>query len=733
MVSVLSSIDVSDQLKDYAKLTDITKSRIDSVLGSTTAGNANRFLMSTGSTSVWAAISDYALPLSGGTLYNGDSDAPLYIKSNIGAAYIGFKNSSDAFLGYYGFNDTTPTVYIGTSAEYNIIHSGNIGSYALKTDGSNSMGTSAYIPWATSECAEDYSAYGDGFRILKSNVSSGNYRGGIHGGGRYGWQLTREAGNEILQVRFNRGGTSTWEGWKTIAFTDSNVASATKLQTARTIWGQSFDGTGNVDGVLYMGGRDVLSKKSNALYIGYLSSTDDSLPTYLWGKGINFINSGGQTRMFIADGGNVGIGNPDPQYKLDVNGPISANEVYIQNSSYSTTGEGSFLIRFYNGNLQFNSRTASGSSNAVPLIINHETSASTFNGAVTMSSTFTAAGGEISGAMTSYGGFISYGTPSFTAIRESGWSYLRLQSASHMWDIATTNASDGMLNTPYALEFRDGGQGYWGFALRYNTSSYGIGVFVANGAEASIGFLSNSSASSNKLPQWVIGNKDAETFGFWNTSSARFGITISKEFSTNVEGNICINRPTNYSNNYDEGLRCNLGGSTSWAGVVIGGAAFSTSGAGVGVYSLLVNNQLFRIRQNHTDVLTMNTSNQVNINGNLVVSGDTSNGSDIRFKDIIKNKTIKIADIAKAPLFTFKWNDREDDTIHLGSSAQYWEKVTPWLVKGEDFKTLVYSTLGVAIGISLAKKAVNHEERIKELERKVKSLEEENRRLRHGN
>lgn len=110
---------------------------------------------------------------------------------------------------------------------------------------------------------------------------------------------------------------------------------------------------------------------------------------------------------------------------------------------------------------------------------------------------------------------------------------------------------------------------------------------------------------------------------------------------------------------------------------------------------------------------------------NLIVSGDTSSGSDIRFKDVIKNKTIKIEHIAKAPLFTFKWNDREDDSVHLGSSAQYWEKVTPWLVKGEDFKTLDYSTLGVAMGISLAKKAVNHEERIKVLEKEIKRLKEE--------
>ena len=113
------------------------------------------------------------------------------------------------------------------------------------------------------------------------------------------------------------------------------------------------------------------------------------------------------------------------------------------------------------------------------------------------------------------------------------------------------------------------------------------------------------------------------------------------------------------------------------------------------------------------------------INGNLVVSGDTSSGSDIRFKDIIDNKTIKVEDIANAPLFTFKWNNRDDDTVHMGSSAQYWENIAPWLVSGSEFKSLNYATLGVAMGISLAKKAVNHEERIKVLEKEIKRLKEE--------
>ena len=46
---------------------------------------------------------------------------------------------------------------------------------------------------------------------------------------------------------------------------------------------------------------------------------------------------------------------------------------------------------------------------------------------------------------------------------------------------------------------------------------------------------------------------------------------------------------------------------------------------------------------------------------------------------------------------------------------------------GEDFKSLNYATLGVAMGISLAKKAVNHEARIKELEKEIKRLKEEMR------
>lgn len=41
-----------------------------------------------------------------------------------------------------------------------------------------------------------------------------------------------------------------------IAYNDYNVASATKLQTARSIWGHSFNGTGDVNGTIYINNSD---------------------------------------------------------------------------------------------------------------------------------------------------------------------------------------------------------------------------------------------------------------------------------------------------------------------------------------------------------------------------------------------------------------------------------------------------------------------------------------------
>lgn len=61
--------------------------------------------------------------------------------------------------------------------------------------------------------------------------------------------------DEHVYTRRKIGGA--WKEWKTFAFLDSNVASATKLQTARAINGTAFDGTGAITTALWGTAREM--------------------------------------------------------------------------------------------------------------------------------------------------------------------------------------------------------------------------------------------------------------------------------------------------------------------------------------------------------------------------------------------------------------------------------------------------------------------------------------------
>ncbi|WP_281803523.1 tail fiber domain-containing protein [Segatella maculosa] len=112
----------------------------------------------------------------------------------------------------------------------------------------------------------------------------------------------------------------------------ANVATATRLQTARTLWGQQFDGTGNVDGVLTV-------KHAGTAGIFLTSTSDESSFSCECTGSRRWVFGGYPTRFFlwnsaakhvlsVLNNGNVVIGDTElnSPYKLNVKGSVRIGE-----------------------------------------------------------------------------------------------------------------------------------------------------------------------------------------------------------------------------------------------------------------------------------------------------------------------------------------------------------------------------------------------------------------------
>lgn len=189
--------------------------------------------------------------------------------------------------------------------------------------------------------------YGDSASVANKPAENSDARGTIGFGGIYcPMQLSWQYLGTDLYIRTKYDGA--WKGWKRIAFTTDNVASATRLQTPRTLWGQSFDGTGNVNGAMtvnYTGETGILLKRVEASGGAFIRHYNNNQTTNyfrigMYGAGYFGISyNSGADAIAVTTSGNVGIGTSAPGYTLDVNGSLHVRTLVYFDTTARINGD----------------------------------------------------------------------------------------------------------------------------------------------------------------------------------------------------------------------------------------------------------------------------------------------------------------------------------------------------------------------------------------------------------
>ena len=222
-------------------------------------------------------------------------------------------------LGHWNNTDKNPTVYsrwiFKTNSAYDCVH--------VVKDLSNYK-VDVYIENNLWDCSMGLSIIAiDGFKMVSSNS----------------WVNLPSASSNIQIIN------------TTYLSFIGNSSSATKLQTARKLWGQSFDGTADVSGTL-SGVANIQFSANNAYDIGSDAAASRYIYTHWLGArsgrklelGAN--NSGFGQGLCIDTNLNVGIGTNAPAYKLHVNGTFRATNSTVSDLFVNT---GDATLKIYTG------------------------------------------------------------------------------------------------------------------------------------------------------------------------------------------------------------------------------------------------------------------------------------------------------------------------------------------------------------------------------------------------
>ena len=551
-------------------------------------------------------------------------------------------------------------------------------AYASKAGALNNYGgtsnlddirVNGLVSWgsgATSKPAE----YGTVFQF--SNVSSPVPGTSQHWVNQIAYSTS---GNRIYtRQRINTG---SWTTWETIAYTNDNVASATKLQNKRTLWGQQFDGTANVSGNLTGVGNITHSATSDFSIIGsagtFMRMTDNGdLVLSTNGSTMWFRTGGtyGTTRMQITDSGAVSISGT-----LSVSGTLTAANGII------TDYDGSSWISLATRSNIIRSSTNQSQSSAHGLfrVKSYSGHAVTFGGL-----------GNNVGFYGFYASRISAGT------NGTDWSTVWDTASGKLTHNKAFHAAGNITSAGDVVAYSSGSGGqspfkYW----RPSVSSAGVLSWTNSTSEtqpSSVNIKGPKGDKGDKGDKGATGATGPQGPKGATGATGPAGPTFNGGNVTRaiiLRGGVAV-QWNNSSNNYSWQIYANGSGDLCFA------------------------------PQNNSYTRTMYISYANK--GNVWIQGSLVQGSDIRLKNRGEDLSGTLNKLAHLPVFHYTLKDDDEQRPRIGVSAQDLQPLFPELVFQEENGYLSVDYVGLsAVAISAVRELHS---RVATLEARLAKLEQ---------
>ena len=158
-----------------------------------------------------------------------------------------------------------------------------------------------------------------------------DYRGGIN----VYYERTEISGDSNYPVYVEPTTSVGNQGVLNLVSYDYLVQKAVRLETPRSLWGQTFDGTGNVNGTIHVNSGGIYpiilrNSGGSECSIDYKCSGEHFVAGVYPDRFFIWRENGGEIASFLSNG-NVGIGTTSPSHKLYVNGDVGvAGTIYFE-------------------------------------------------------------------------------------------------------------------------------------------------------------------------------------------------------------------------------------------------------------------------------------------------------------------------------------------------------------------------------------------------------------------